>query len=222
MCERPLHRVMVSIIDVCTCRDAMKHEQQPEDIETDLTLYALGALDAAEAAAIEARLVAGDPHTTQALRDAERIVALLAYEIPAVAPPPRLKSTLMQRIHAETRDATPLPHMPFLDFEALTWQPTTDAGVSFHWLRRDSTTGGSAVFVRLEPGSRASAHRHHGFEDCLVIHGAFRDQQGEYHVGDFVSYPPGSEHRDFAALGDEPCIIFIVSSAGLEVLPAEQ
>ena len=200
----------------------MQGEQHPEEVETDLTLYALGALEAAEAAAIEARLAAGDPHATQALRDAERVVELLAYETPAVAPPPRLKSTLMQRIHAETHHATTLPRMPLLDFEALAWQPTIDAGVSFHWLRRDTVTNAGALFVRLEPGSRASAHRHLGFEDGLVIQGAFRDQRGEYHVGDFVSYAPGSEHRDFAALGDEPCILFIVSSAGLEILPAEQ
>jgi anti-sigma-K factor RskA len=65
--------------------------------------YALGALDPADRAALEAHLRSGCPACAAALEEARSLVSRLAYLAPDVAPSEILKGRLMQTVRAETR-----------------------------------------------------------------------------------------------------------------------
>jgi len=127
------------------------------------------------------------------------------------------------------------------DDQQLPWKETRVPGV--HWLPlhldpapKELETGasskraGASVLIRMAPGSSYGAHRHLGSEDVLVLRGGYRDEVGEYQCGEFVHYPPGSEHRP-VALGhsDQPegprnpaCVLFAVASDGIELLERDE
>jgi len=58
-----------------------------DEIRDDLPLYALGALEADERAAVEAALAEGDAELAGELREWSELVGLMALEAPAAAPP---------------------------------------------------------------------------------------------------------------------------------------
>ncbi len=69
--------------------------------------YALGALEGEERSRFEAHLREGCPECETAMREYEESLAGLAAELPSVAPPPRVKAALMERLEAEARAARP-------------------------------------------------------------------------------------------------------------------
>jgi anti-sigma factor ChrR (cupin superfamily) len=150
------------------------------------------------------RLKANDTPGTAELRAVEQVVGLLGYMAPTASLPAALKAKLLERVQAEvaTEARPPTVRSP-LDVASLHWEPSAYPGVSFHWLRQDETTGTCTAFVKIAPECRYTAHRHVGGEECLVLQGGFRDRRGEYRVGSFVYYEPGSIHHDFQALEDE-------------------
>jgi anti-sigma factor ChrR (cupin superfamily) len=196
----------------------MQHQALTEELSEHITLYALNALDAATAEELAAHM-RECAVCTQELKAVQSTVGVLGYGAPVVSPAPGLKARLFERIRT-----TPLPEAQAVsthaapDFASLTWEPLDSPGVSFHWLRRDVTTGTVAAFVKIQPGCRYADHRHAAGEDCLVLQGGFRDRRGTYHAGDFVYYEPGSVHQAFQALDDEECILFVLAHGGLELL----
>jgi anti-sigma-K factor RskA len=67
--------------------------------------YALGALDIAERAALEAHLATGCPDCAKAVEEARWLVSQLAYLAPEAAPSDILKGRLMQTVRAEAQAA---------------------------------------------------------------------------------------------------------------------
>jgi anti-sigma-K factor RskA len=65
--------------------------------------YALGALDAAERAALEAHLATGCQDCAKAVEEARWLVSQLAYMAPEAAPSDMLKDRLMQTVRAEAQ-----------------------------------------------------------------------------------------------------------------------
>ncbi len=50
--------------------------------------------------------------------------------------------------------------------------------------------------IRMEPGATTIWHEHQGMEDYLILEGDLIEPDGtRLKPGDFVSYPPGSEHN---------------------------
>jgi len=78
-----------------------------DEIRDDLPLYALGALDAEERAAVETAL-AGDAELVRELREWGELVGLMALEAPEAAPPD-LKATLLARVQAGGRAVPAVP-----------------------------------------------------------------------------------------------------------------
>jgi anti-sigma-K factor RskA len=67
--------------------------------------YALGALDAADRAALEAHLATGCQDCAKAVEEARWLVSQLAYLAPEAAPSDMLKGRLMQTVRAEAQAA---------------------------------------------------------------------------------------------------------------------
>ncbi len=81
----------------------MSHEPYLEQAAA----YALGALEGDERSRFEAHLREGCPECETAMRDYGESLAGLAAELPRVAPPPRVKAALMERLEAEARPPRP-------------------------------------------------------------------------------------------------------------------
>ena len=69
--------------------------------------YALGALDGEDRVVFETHLAEGCRECSDALRDAEETLTLLAREAPPVVPPAHVKQSLMARVAAEQARRTP-------------------------------------------------------------------------------------------------------------------
>jgi anti-sigma factor ChrR (cupin superfamily) len=106
-----------------------------------------------------------------------------------------------------------------LDLDQVTWRSTRYAGVSIHFLASDRPTGYAAVLVRMQPGSRYPAHRHHGAEEVFVLEGSFEDDRGRHGQGDFVVYEDGSAHHPSCPAGGPACTFFAIAREGIELFP---
>ena len=60
--------------------------------------------------------------------------------------------------------------------------------------------------VRYAPGSRFSAHVHHGGEEFFVLDGVFQDEHGDYRAGNYIRSPPQTQHTPGSSEG---CVIFV-------------
>jgi anti-sigma-K factor RskA len=69
--------------------------------------YALGALDPAERAALEAHLATGCQDCAKSIEESRWLVSQLAYMAPEAAPSDMLKGRLMQTVRAEAQAAKP-------------------------------------------------------------------------------------------------------------------
>lgn len=88
-----------------------------EEIRDDLPLYALGALDADERAAVDAALAAGDAELAGELREWTELVGLMALAAPAAAPPD-IRAALLARVHG---GAAPIAGAPRVARRRLGW-----------------------------------------------------------------------------------------------------
>ena len=70
--------------------------------------------------------------------------------------------------------------------------------------------------VRIQPGGRYPAHRHHGAEQSWVIEGSCRIGSVSIRAGDFAVAAAGTVHDVLES--DEGCVLLIVSSARDEIL----
>ena len=72
----------------------------PEELQELCSLYVLGTLEPQEAAALEARLQAGDPDAVREVTALREVVALLPHALPPVPPDPAIRARLMAQIQA--------------------------------------------------------------------------------------------------------------------------
>jgi anti-sigma-K factor RskA len=80
-----------------------RHEQFRELLEA----YAIGSLDAAERADVEAHLASGCAECVKSLEEARWLVSQLAYLAPTAAPSDMLKGRLLQTVRADATGNTP-------------------------------------------------------------------------------------------------------------------
>ena len=125
-----------------------------------------------------------------------------------------------------------VPGLSAGEVEGLEWRETSVEGVSWILMAADEVAsreekrGGACVLIRMCPGRGYPAHRHLGAEDVLVLQGGYRDEFGDHVAGDFVRYPPGSDHAPVALgevegpVGPEnpACVLFSSIAEGIELL----
>lgn len=184
------------------------HTELTDALREDLALYNFGLLDAGEAADIERHLRSGCTVCNQEVHGVEDVVAALS---PSVPPPADLKSRLLTRIHT-TGEAGVMVHRS----GSGVWHRTPWHGVTYQRLHFDKTTGFATSLLRVEPGSRYPAHRHHGDEQSWVLEGSCRIGSVSIRAGDFAVAAAGSVHGVLES--EEGCLLLIVSSAKDEIL----
>jgi anti-sigma factor ChrR (cupin superfamily) len=145
---------------------------------------ALAALDLSHA---DPRKVPAE--LVSAMREA---VAAIGESVTPVAPPPSLKDRLMSRV-ADYEILKPIADVrPYDGAWASGGVPGVDIKVLFH----DKPTGRTTMLVRMQPGARLPAHRHHDDEQCLVVRGDVRWRDLVYEEGDFVVMGRDSDHPE--------------------------
>lgn len=188
----------------------MRHQEITSEVLEDLSLLALDALESDTARRLRQH-VDECPLCGNELRRLRDGLAMLPHALAAGRPSPGVRESLMGRVRASRR--------PGIDFEALEWKATGLKGVSRHVLREDTAIDYSMTLLKMRSGSRLPDHQHDGAEDCLVLKGRMRDAKGVYGPGGFVHYGPGTDHRGVECLGDDECILLIVSG-GMTLLPS--
>jgi putative transcriptional regulator len=200
-----------------------------------LLAFAAGEADLAHRVLVEAHL-AGCAACAGVVAEMSAAGGALLAALPEVAPPPSLWRALERRVAgaeavaarrwgldpagsarggvAATNDGAPrdlplpaaaraeLPPGPRPRWRWL-WAPGA------RWaLLHESPDGTRLMAGRMPGGLTFPRHRHVGPEDVVLLSGAYEDQEGRFAVGDYASYPPGSEHEPRTVAGEVCTIVF--------------
>jgi anti-sigma factor ChrR (cupin superfamily) len=179
-----------------------------------MALYAIAAAEDAENSVVEGWLLDSADTQTE-LAELQSVVEAIAYNIPAIEPPPSLKARLFQRIAEE--EHTPPPSIETLTslMETATWEPTPISGVSMATLSIDREQREIQYFVRILGSVEFPKHRHADCEEVVVLEGEILFDGVPYGVGDRLFSEPGSSHRPQT---QQPCTIFVKTSLDDEML----
>ncbi len=184
----------------------MTHAVLDDALAAAAALYALDALEPAEATAYRAHLDAGCNVCRAEVDTLRRVAGDLAFDADAAAPPRRVRDRLLDRVAAPP---PPLPVMHFLTAGEGRW-----IRVAPGMLRKDlapEPDGRSRSYlIRMEPGAVGGVHAHVAVEHCLVLEGDFRTAGRTLHAGDYHRAAKGSEHAGNATTGG--CLLLIVEA----------
>lgn len=130
----------------------------------------------------------------------------------------KLKATIDSEQPARVREegranlGLPLPVAAWAELgsrKPLSWQPLRfSPGIRWAPVINDPSTGSMLVAVQGRTRSAFPAHRHVGPELGVILEGGYEDQTGDYRLGDFFAYQPGTSHRPWTDL-EEGCTSLI-------------
>ncbi|MDT5271915.1 MAG: hypothetical protein QOH49_4101 [Acidobacteriota bacterium] len=196
----------------------MSHTTVDEEAVGRAALYALGALEGAEAREFEEHVAAGCEACAAELREFEAVAGDLGLAAPEAEPPAGVRARLLSLVSEGGGESGAGIAPGFLVLRAGEgrWRPTDDAGVSFKLLFSDRERGTVTTLMRMEPGSRIRSHRHLGVEQCLVLEGDVRSGAIGMKAGDFNCSMPGSVHEELVT--DGGALLLLVSPEHYEVI----
>jgi putative transcriptional regulator len=202
----------------------MKHDSTQGEVEELVALYAAGALTEVESSQFEAHLAAGCEECSALLQTFDRVVAELTGAFPPVAPHPRTREALLNRIAPASKGtASPLrPHVEQarrLGEDAglviqrgaeASWESTAVPGVSVRVLFVDPEKNQLTALVRMAPGTSYPPHRHSGPEECLVLEGDLQVGVDVLRQGDYQRAATGTSHGEQST--EQGCLLLVTSS----------
>lgn len=86
------------------------------------------------------------------------------------------------------------------------WRRIPFSTARFTIVEHDQESSTTLLMVHIGPDRLFPRHEHLGYEDVVVLEGAFRDQKGLFGQGDFQLNEPGTMHRPEVQPG-APCWI---------------
>ena len=194
----------------------MTRERPDETMCENAALFALGALEPAEAPAFERHLAGGCSRCNDEIAAFTTVADDLSLAATPVAGSSTVRARLLGEVrrlgrHATAETAEALPGA--LDFVG------TAEGAWFEVqpgiLRKDLATGGgdrsSSYLIRMQAGAVAETHIHAGVEHCYVIEGDLVVGERTITSGDFHLAGPGTEHA--ALRSERGCLLLIVEAA---------
>lgn len=204
------------------------------DVHQLLPLHALGALDADEAAQVEAA-VAADPELRVLLDTYREAAGALGGALGPVMPPPALRDRLFASIDAITGpgryerfaarvaglyDVTVEKARMFLNWidDPARWESAEYPNVEvIHLPAGPAWAGADCGLVRMPAGLEFPWHDHTGEEVTLVLQGQVHDSSGvTMGPGDQQVLPPGAVHRYRVDAGGDD-YIFAVRFFGIQL-----
>jgi anti-sigma factor ChrR (cupin superfamily) len=203
-----------------------------EEMRDRASLYALGSLEADEAAKFEQHLDEGCESCASELQAFASVVEQLAWADIGATPPAELREKLLARIaledassrveEKEARRVVPQASEPLgllmVRAGEGEWQETEDAGVFVKLLFKDAERDSATTLVRISPGARVPRHRHIGVEQCFVLEGDLRSGGAVNVSGDYICAQPGTIHEELTT--EQGALLLIVAPESYEVLQA--
>lgn len=197
----------------------------PRDVRELLPLYAIGALDADEARAVEAA-VESDPALAA---DLDRYLDMVA-----VTPSPDVKAQLLASVGggrfekfadrmAKLFDVTVDRARELLGLveRGTSWEHPVPGISLIHFDGGPACATADCGFVRIAPGCTFPWHTHRGEEVNVILSGTVRDPDGKLlRAGDELVQPKDSQH-DLTAEGDHEVIYVARAIDGIEVRPPQ-
>jgi anti-sigma factor ChrR (cupin superfamily) len=197
-----------------------------DEITNRAAMYALGALSAEDSLAFERHLAEACEVCAVELRAFEDVYAQLALTAPEAEPSIHVKDSLMRKIGQTKRPAPIAPAIQQASrAKTLTvfagegeWQELSE-GVFVKELHKDERKGTVTSLFKMLPGAHASAHRHTGVEECLVLDGDFHVNDLILGPGDYHLAERGSIHENLYS--EKGNLLLIISpQEGFQVLEA--
>ena len=171
------------------------------------SLYALGALSAAETPAFEAELQANSELRTL-VAELKRVSDFVVMASPSVELPSTLREKTLARIASlrtpdkQAASAVPSAFAAFAGLrfeqsaESRDWKPLPIPGASIKLLSLEKERGYAVLLGKLEPGTRYPAHVNAGPEDFYILTGDLVVGERKLLAGDFHHADAGSHHEE--------------------------
>ena len=190
-----------------------------------LAAFAAGRLDEARAVVI-ATHAAICSECAQAIEEFETVGGAFLEDAEPVALRADALENILRRADPGVNVVTPkkpagdlpetrLPLSAYLEgsIDDVAWRAVAP-GLSQSVLKAEGYRPGVLRLLKIAPGVRMPRHSHKGEELTLILRGAYKDEIGDFAVGDLADLDAGDTHTP-EAIGDEPCICLIAAAAPL-------
>jgi quercetin dioxygenase-like cupin family protein len=198
-----------------------------EPLQEQASLYILGALTPEEERELESQL-RGNSELREWVFQLQRTAARMARSVPPSTPPPKLRSTILERIAAETKiPPAPAPTgvPPGLHFHNAAgesgWKALPVPGAFIKILSLEKERGYAVLMGKIEAGAWYPAHVNAGPEDFYILSGDLVVGDRRLGAGDFHHADKGSQHEvNYSEKGctllavlttDDPLVAFALS-----------
>ncbi len=187
-----------------------KHETATVEIVERVSLYALGALDEAEAREFSEHLIAGCAACAAEVRAMQETAALIPMGLDTARPGAAVREKLFERIGSA---GTP-PFKVVREGEG-DWHALPFPGVTVKRLHHNRG-GDITMLIRMERGAKFPGHPHRHGEHCYVL-------EGDIHFGDLVMGPgdyqwaSGETDHVTSYTGNGCLLLMIVSEANAKL-----
>lgn len=184
---------------------------------------AVGALDRADAARLEAACTENSGAREECASFQEAAAALAAALVTPVPPPASLKAKILAQASQSPRPTPTVPASaanPHLDAGSgfrfviqseTEWQPGPLPGIRIKTLSHSQDMGYHVILAELAPGTRFPEHDHHSSEELFVLSGNLRTEGRLLGPGDFLHAEPGTHHGELVS--PDGCVALLIEKA---------
>lgn len=178
------------------------------DAAESTAAYAVGALPAAEIAAVEAHLAAC-PACRAELESLRSVVATFSsWPADELRPSPTLWDRLVVRLAAEPAADSASTSEP-IDFAEPDWEQVAP-GIQCKLLASDTAAHRVSMLVRLAPGAEYPPHTHAGVEELHLLDGELYIDDRQLFPGDYNRAEPGT--GDKRVWSETGCTCVLITS----------
>jgi len=160
----------------------------PDELEALVLADSIGALDADERVALQARLDALRPARRPEVARLYEAAAQIALSAPPVEPPVHVRDRLLAAVRKPSRYTVWAADAKWID--------TGLPGIRARVLSVDQVRSLVTLVIRAEPGSVYPSHTHHRPEECFVISGSVIIDGRVLRAGDFHHADEDSHHGE--------------------------